>query len=110
MIVVSTGTVGSASRFTAGIQPVGIVMMLIHKRTLEMNMGTLTAADLLTPGQRRAKEQRERDAFIRTKFQIDNNPNPQYFNGTISRGFKMRDGSVFGVNYHGRFASIMMAG
>lgn len=58
-------------------------------------MGTLTAADLLTPGQRRSKEQRERDAFIRTKFQIDNNPNPQYFNGTITRGFKMRDGSVY---------------
>lgn len=58
-------------------------------------MGTLTAADLLTPGQRRAKEQRERDAFIRTKFNIDNNPNPQYFNGTINRGFLMRDGSVY---------------
>lgn len=58
-------------------------------------MGTLTAADMLTPGQKRAKQQRERDAFIRTKFKIDNNLNPQYFNGTITRGFKMRDGSVY---------------
>lgn len=58
-------------------------------------MGTFSVTGMLTPGQRRAKEQRERDAFIRTKFQIDNNPNPQYFNGTISRVFMMRDGSVY---------------
>jgi hypothetical protein len=58
-------------------------------------MGTLTAADLITPGQRRAREQREQEAFIRAKCQIDNNPNAQYFNGTITRGFMNRDGSVY---------------
>jgi hypothetical protein len=72
-------------------------------------MGTLTAADLLTPGQRRAKEQRERDALIRTKFNIDNNSNPQYFNGTINRGFKMRDGSIYieFSQFHSRYQIII---
>ena len=99
-----------ASRFTAGIQPDGIVVkMLFHKKTLELNMRTLTAANLLTPGQRRAKEQREQDAFIRAKFQIDNNPNPQYFNGTISRGFKMGDFSVYIEfnQYNNRYQTII---
>tara|TARA_Y100001951_G_C11168479_1_gene198874 strand:+ start:125 stop:493 length:369 start_codon:yes stop_codon:yes gene_type:complete len=58
-------------------------------------MSALTAADMLTPGQRQAKERRDREAFIKEKFKIDNNPNPQFFNGTITRGFVMRDGSVY---------------
>ncbi|WP_240224600.1 hypothetical protein [Rheinheimera hassiensis] len=72
-------------------------------------MGTFSVSGMLTPGQKRAKEQRERDAFIRTKFKIDNNPNPQYFNGSITRGFKMRDGSVYieFSQYNSRFQIII---
>lgn len=58
-------------------------------------MSRCMPTDSRTPAQIRASEQRERLAFVRAKFNVENNPNPQFFNGSIIRAFTMRDGSVY---------------
>lgn len=78
-------------------------------------MNKITAADMKTPGQIRSALQKERNAFIKGKFKFENNTEPQYYNGAISRAFTMQDGSVyvefqqFGTHYQAIFNESMGA-
>lgn len=58
-------------------------------------MTRLTAADLLTPGQARAKRLQRDFALNRAKFEFEHNTAPQYFNGQIIRAFQLRDGCAY---------------